>query len=498
MKCPRCDANISDNVKRCAFCGQDLSVVHYTRRVSNAHYNLGLEKAKVRDLSGAILTLQKSLEYDKNNTNARNLLGLVYYEMGEIVMALSQWILSKYLQPEDNIADYYMETIRKNQTKLDALNQTIRKYNAALTAAKAGSIDLALIQLKKVVTTNPQFVRAQQLLALLYIESGDVPRAAKCLRQARKIDFNNTTTLRYMQEIGDKAMTTDRRGSAAVRKNTVKKNTVKKKDPLENVTPVGPYEEDKSSLMPVVTAIIGIVVGIIVSFVLIRPTLSKTRLGSTGSDSQIEAQKTQISSLEEQRDSLSTEVEELKKQIQDGDTEAQNKLKKYEKLIVGAESYIEGDKVQAAVDVGGCTKDDFDSDEAKTLYTKISYLSADQIKALNDQAYSEMNNSSYETALSTYKKVLAVDDDNQEAMLWLGRCYQRLGKNKKAKKWYDKAIVVDESTSQAAQARTFLEEVNQYLGIDNDTAKATDTPQTTDNTRTADDTQATDVPQTTE
>ena len=138
MRCPKCDANVNDTSAVCGFCGQDLSIIHYVRRISNTYYNMGLEKAKVRDLSGAVVILKKSLQFNKKNTDARNLLGLVYYEMGETVAALSEWVLSKYLQPEENLADYYINTIQKNQTALDATNQTIKKYNAALAAAKGG------------------------------------------------------------------------------------------------------------------------------------------------------------------------------------------------------------------------------------------------------------------------------------------------------------------------------------------------------------------------
>ena len=42
MRCPRCDANVSDTATLCSFCGQDLSVVQYVRRVSNSYYNMGL------------------------------------------------------------------------------------------------------------------------------------------------------------------------------------------------------------------------------------------------------------------------------------------------------------------------------------------------------------------------------------------------------------------------------------------------------------------------
>ena len=46
---------------------------------SNYWYNDGLAKAQVRDMSGAITSLKKSLQYNRSNLAARNLLGLVYY-----------------------------------------------------------------------------------------------------------------------------------------------------------------------------------------------------------------------------------------------------------------------------------------------------------------------------------------------------------------------------------------------------------------------------------
>ena len=52
---------------------------------SNEYYNDALAKASVRDLSGAIESLKTSLKFNKLNIDARNLLGLIYFEMGEVV-----------------------------------------------------------------------------------------------------------------------------------------------------------------------------------------------------------------------------------------------------------------------------------------------------------------------------------------------------------------------------------------------------------------------------
>ena len=65
------------------------------------------------------------LRFYKANIPARNLLGLVYYEMGEVVDALSEWVISRSLQPEDNPAEQYLEAIQSNRSRLSSVNQTI-------------------------------------------------------------------------------------------------------------------------------------------------------------------------------------------------------------------------------------------------------------------------------------------------------------------------------------------------------------------------------------
>ena len=203
MICYRCNHE-AGNAAVCPICGTDLGIFLKVKRLSNMYYNDGLQKAEVRNLSGAILSLKKSLKFNKYNIDARNLLGLIYYEMGEVVDALSEWVISKSYQQDDNIAGRYLEDLRENRAQLDAINQTIKKYNQALLYCKQDSRDLAIIQLKKVLSLNPKLVRAHQLLALLYLQEDKLEQAKKTLRNAGKIDANNTITLRYLKEVNAK------------------------------------------------------------------------------------------------------------------------------------------------------------------------------------------------------------------------------------------------------------------------------------------------------
>ena len=131
MNCIYCGTPLS-GIDYCTGCGADVTLQKRIIRISNLLYNEGLEKATVRDLSGAIVCLKRSLKFNKENIAARNLLGLVYFETGEVVAALSEWVISKNMNVPDNAADLYIARLQANKNKLDAINQTIRKYNQAL------------------------------------------------------------------------------------------------------------------------------------------------------------------------------------------------------------------------------------------------------------------------------------------------------------------------------------------------------------------------------
>lgn len=178
--------------------------MEYTKKLiyqSNYWYNDGLNKAQIHDTSGAISSLRKSLQYNRRNVTARNLLGLVYYARGEVGEALVEWIISKNFKSHENIADYFIKKVQGNPAELEVANNAIKKYNQCLTYCDQNGEDLALIQLKKVVQAHPTFLKAQLLLALLYIRTEQYSKARQVLKRAHKLDTTNEMTLRYMHEL---------------------------------------------------------------------------------------------------------------------------------------------------------------------------------------------------------------------------------------------------------------------------------------------------------
>lgn len=169
---------------------------------SDYHYNIGYDKACARDLSGAIESLKTSLRYNKKNIMTRNLLGLIYYEMGEVVEAISHFVMSVNYKDNNNIAIKYLKELKKDPARLEFVDRIAKKYNMALGYAQTGDYDLAIMQLKGVLGENPHFVKAYLLLALLYLKVENYEKAGTTLRRVLKIDKANPQAIRYLHEMG--------------------------------------------------------------------------------------------------------------------------------------------------------------------------------------------------------------------------------------------------------------------------------------------------------
>lgn len=200
--CPNCGAQVR-KTGYCSACYMPIWVLTKAYNTSDYYFNVGYDKAVARDLSGAVESLNMSLRYNKKNVMTRNLLGLIYYEMGEVVMALSHWVMSVNYQGTNNLASKYLKELRQDPTQLDSVDQIAKKYNMALGYAKTEDYDLAILQLKSTLSSNPHFVKGYLLLALIYIQENNYEKARTTLRRVLKIDKANPLAIHYLHEMGD-------------------------------------------------------------------------------------------------------------------------------------------------------------------------------------------------------------------------------------------------------------------------------------------------------
>ena len=465
MNCPKCGTPL-ENTYRCPKCEYEEPTMKRIIRASNDHYNVGLSKAKLRDLSGAITSLQMSLKYNKRNTKARNLLGLVYFQMGETVSALSEWVISVHFQGKGNVARNYIKKVQNNQGQLQVINNTIQNYNLALKYLEEGNGDLAIIELKKVVNLNPNYIRAYQLLGLLYIQHKQYSAARKILSRALKLDRNNITTVRYMNELV--GYSRQRRTGGDVEREKAAHVQIKDPNPIVIERTSGGYTDFNTSTLSFVNILIGIIIGAAVVGLLLVPSIQKTKASEynqavVGYSSQISERNKEITSLQNQVDTLTDENDKLKNNMDSvgsgADSEQNDK-----RLIQAMKSYLDNDFVTAGTVLADVDKTLLDGQEAQDVYDFLLTNTKDTvINQLYEEACEYYDQKDYMNAVTYFRKVLNLNPDSVEAWYNMGRAYQYLTDFEQARNCYNTILNNYGDSDYANDARTYLSQIESRI-----------------------------------
>lgn len=460
MFCYNCGCLLSEK-NFCTGCGADVSLYKRIMSTANRFYNEALEKASIRDLSGAVASLRQCLKLNKNHIDARNLLGLVYFERGEVVAALSEWIMSKNIRSEKNIADDYIDMLQNNPTMIDGFNQTAKKFNLALSYCYQDSLDLAVIQLKKIVSMNPKFVQARQLLALLYMNDGEWERAKRELDRAQSIDVNNVLTLRYLKEVAEMMPTEEEH--VKKRKNAV----VYQSGNDTVIQPVG--KKDIIGIQTLVNIVVGVAIGICITWFLIMPAKVQEVQNQANEQyrtisEQIDAKNVQVNeltaqieSLIEERDSLSVDLSEAQKN--------ETLLAANTNLIEAALMHmnVRGNEMAIADTLELITGDYLETqatDSFKNLYNALkSSIGPTVAKNCYNIGYEAYRAQDYDTAIANLTRAVQYDATHGEALYNLGNSYNKKGETDKALEIYEQVVELFPGTEKARRSRTYINEI---------------------------------------
>ncbi len=465
MICYHCGCNLTAH-PFCTNCGADVELYKKIMAVSNFYYNEGLEKAGVRDLSGAIVSLRQSLKFHKGNIEARNLLGLVYFEMGEVVAALSEWVISKNMKPNKNIADDYISMVQSNATKLDTINQTIKKYNQALIYCKQDSKDMAIIQLKKVLSLNPKFIRAHQLLALLYIDAEEWEKAERELKKCCMIDTNNTSVLRYKKEV-DKMLLPDDSVKSPKSRKAVSDVIHYQRDNETIIQPMG-YKEQKG-ISSVLNIIIGLAIGIAVAWFLILPARVSTAKAELTEQFKTVSEQSDIKSatiteLETKVSHLTEENNNLHEKLDiyvgtDGTLQIMDDLLSAAKLYVEAPTEIETiagylDAVNSGVEIEST------SEEFQALYFMLVEKIGTQASTIYyNKGMDFYNAEDYDNSITYLMRAYDYNHANGEALFNLGNSYRMNEQAVEAVEIYKEVVANFSGTEKARRSQQYIEDL---------------------------------------
>lgn len=374
MNCVNCGAFLTDmDLDYCPNCGYNVLIQKKVDYLSKSFYNQGLEKASIRDLSGAIACLKQSLIYDKRNIKARNLLGLVYFETGEVVSALSEWVISKNLQPTRNLATEYINKLQANRNRLNAINETIRKYNNALMLCREGHEDMAAIKLRRILSQNPKLIKGYHLLALIQMKNHEWNKARRTLKKAARIDKTNTTTLRFLREVDEQTgVTTNLEKS---KKGLFHSNKASKQDTdifaSEQVVQQPVYKEC-SGLSAFFILMAGIAAGVGAFWLLAAPAIRQGIYKEANQQivqysESLASQAAELTKAQSDAKEATESADEVSQQL----TSEQAKSKSYQALLQAYAAYQQKSLDDAALELQNVQQDVL-SDSQKTIYNTIS------------------------------------------------------------------------------------------------------------------------------
>lgn len=428
---------------------------------SNNLYNEGLRKASVRDLSGAVTCLREALSLNKKNTDARNLLGLVYFEMGEIVKALAQWIISRNNDNrKDNPALYYIEQVHSNQAQLETINQTITKYNQALQYSYQGSYDLAVIQLKKVLSINEKLISAYQLLALVYMQTEEFEKSRRTIVKGLRIDKNNTRLLAYLEEVDAILHEIDVQSQDGKKKNVKKPGmeVMSYENGMDTIIqPV--HEKERAGFSSIINILLGIIVGVAVCYFLILPArIEKKTIEFDNQYIEVSDKLSEEQALHNQDLAALDEVTNERNKLKDELSKAlgtNGNVRPEDYLIQAAAAYIGGSG--SSQDVMSLLENIPEesvaskSTDFKTLYDLLlGNTSPEVIGSYVEAARNAMKSNDYEEAIVQYEKAFALNSGDSDVLMNLAHAYRQNGNIDKANELYRK-ITTDFPDSQNAQ-----------------------------------------------
>lgn len=461
--CYNCGVALSEK-SYCTSCGASVGKYKKIIYMSNKYYNRGLEKAQIRDLTGAAEELRQSLKLYKRNTQARNLLGLVYFEMGETVNAMAEWVLSEHFQKDKNIASDYIETLKTNAVLLDNINSSIKKYNQALNLCKQDSLDVAKISLKRVVSNNPRLITAHLLLAWILMKEEDYSGAKKELVLVRRIDRGNLTAALYMRMADENLMTDSKR----------KKKTTEAAVTIQsgNDIIIQPNTRKESGFLNIfLNVFIGLVIGLLVGWFVLGPI----RVNLQNRDENMELSKayeeiniknTTIDTLTQRNDSLTNQYESLKDQLNayEGTNGA---FEGYKMLLAAVKEYSKGEAADKAliaqyldkVDSNGSDK--LKEPEFLEVYNILkSSIGESVADTYYETGYNAFRQEDYVTALENFKKAVEYNSENVDALFYLACTYMANKDYDNAKYYFNMVINLSPDSELGQKAANYIAEID--------------------------------------
>ncbi len=449
MICPKCGNESDKNI--CKSCNVDINEFIRVDNKSVVYYNQGLELARENNITEAIIMLKKSIQFNSTNIIALNLLGLCYDKIGRIADASKYWILSCLVE-ENNVAADYLEEVEKNLAVREKINDSIVMYNKALSYARQGSEDMAIIQLKKAIDLNPSLIDAINLLALCHMRTNAVEAAIKCAKKVLDIDCGNKTAIQYIESLnGGKIKSTKVAKVKSIQPSAVSQNL--------NINPIamdynGKTKKNNSSIAPAMGFLFGALCVSIFSFYVLMPSVEKSAKDTMAS--QTEFYELEKNKFETELSDKESKINELELRLSNLEEENNQNINSLNLMIAenqvrqANDLYKDGNYVDAALIIFETNSEHVVGEDIDTYITVRDGTYEKASLELYNRAIRSYDNQQYEQSLIELEKSVDLGGMDtvyyDDILYYKGRNYELLSDIKTALDYYN-TLVLDYPTS---------------------------------------------------
>jgi len=348
----------------------------------------------------------------------------------------------------------------------DSMKNSIILYNKALEKFRVGSEDIAIIELRKAISLNPDFYEAYNLLGVFYIYTKEYDNAAQVFKKVIDAEKNSIIALNYLKKIDSsyepqvKKQTKEKKEKGNAAKDRGKTVKVEEKAPLSLNKPAR-KENYKSKI--VLGTFIGFIFGVLLVFV---PSFKfYSREDNTEKINQLTAEKEaavlKIGEYEKKYDELDNKYNGLSTQFEEVSKQADYYLSVAK--ILNIEKLISENKISEAADeilllknknFQGVEKDRFDK-----LVKDILPRAAQSEYNAGRELY---NKKKYQEALDRFIKSKVYYEDwkySVNNLFYCGICYQELNNNTMAVKVFEELIEKYPSSTYAQQSQNRITQI---------------------------------------
>lgn len=289
------------------------------------------------------------------------------------------------------------------------------------------------------VESNPHFVKAHLLLALLYMGREDYNKAGRSLYKILQIDKSNQKALYYMSIVKQNTGRAD-----AEKRKMVKAFSHRKMEDDDVIIP-NTYKES-TGLSTILHIIIGLILGIAAFYFLILP--ARTKALNNERNQEVIAYSQKLNNANQQYDILKTDYDRLDAQAKEvqarldelttGNTSI---MAQYQGLIWILQNYRTGDLVAAAKAFADASFDLIEDENIKAIVESIRQdMTANIYQNLVDRGLTLWNAGNKTEAMDYFQASLTIKPDNPEALFYVGRLYQDAGDMDNANTMFDKVV----------------------------------------------------------